>query len=246
MSSTTPPEFPYDVFISYSHADSNWVWEWLVPRLKYAGLKVCTDRESFELGVPALINMENAVATSRHTLLVLTPAYLASGWTMYEQILTQSQDPSGLRQRTIPVLRQPCDLPMRIAMLTYADLTGKLDAEAELAKIVRAIGGTPQPPQAGQPKAPPLEPSSPVRPAYTTGAVRELLMAAFSDEDLTTFCYDNFRPVYEEFTIGMSRTQKVQRLVETCDRRGEMAKLLARVERANPYQCNRFKDHLGN
>ena len=94
--------------------------------------------ESFDVGVPALINMENAVATSRHTLLVLTPAYLASEWTMYEQILTQTQDPIGLRQRTIPVLRQPCEPPMRIAMLTYADLTGKRDAEAELAKIVRA------------------------------------------------------------------------------------------------------------
>ena len=70
-------------------------------------------------------------------------------------------------------------------------------------------------------------------------------MAAFSDEELTTFCYDNFRPVYEEFTTGMSRTQKVQRLVETCERRGEMEKLLARVERANPYQYTRFKDVCG-
>ena len=71
-------------------------------------------------------------------------------------------------------------------------------------------------------------------------------MAAFSDEELTTFCYDNFRPVYEEFATGMSRTQKVQRLVETCERRGEMAELLARVERANPYQYNRFRDRLRN
>jgi hypothetical protein len=158
----TPPVIPYDVFISYSHADSDWVFEWLVPRLKDVELRVCTDRESFELGVPALINMENAVAASRHTLLVLTPAYLASNWTIYEQILTQTQDPIGLRQRTIPVLRQPCDLPMRIAMLTYADLTGKRDEEAELAKIVRALGGMPRPPQADQPKAPP--PPAPLPP----------------------------------------------------------------------------------
>ena len=240
----TPPETPYDVFISYSHTDSDWVFDWLVPRLKAAGLEVCTDQESFELGVPALINMENAVATSRHTLLVLTPAYLASEWTMYEQILTQTQDPIGLRQRTIPVLRQPCEPPMRIAMLTYADLTGKRDAETELAKIVRALGGTPRPPEAGRATVPAPAPSTPAQSTYNTAAVRELLMAAFSDEELTTFCYDNFRPAYEEFATGMSRTQKVQRLVETCDRRGEIAGLLARVELANPYQYNRFKDHL--
>ena len=35
----TPPEIPYDVFISYSHADSDWVFEWLVSRLKDAGLR---------------------------------------------------------------------------------------------------------------------------------------------------------------------------------------------------------------
>ncbi len=71
-------------------------------------------------------------------------------------------------------------------------------------------------------------------------------MAAFSDEELMTFCYDNFRPVYEEFTTGMSRTQKVQRLVEYCVRRGQMAELLARVERANPYQYGRFAERLRN
>ena len=69
----TPPEFTYDVFISYSHADPDWVWKWLVPRLKAEGLNVCTDQESFDLGVPSLVNMENAVLASRHTLLVLTP-----------------------------------------------------------------------------------------------------------------------------------------------------------------------------
>ena len=118
----TPPEFPYDVFISYSHADQDWVWNWLIPRLKAEGLILCTDQESFDIGVPSLVNMENAVLASRHTLLVLTPAYVESQWTLYEQILTQTQDPIGQRQRTLPVLREPCELPPRIAMLTYVDL----------------------------------------------------------------------------------------------------------------------------
>jgi hypothetical protein len=177
---------------------------------------------------------------------VLTPAYLASNWTMYEQILTQTQDPIGLRQRTIPVLREPCDLPMRIAMLTYADLTGKRSEEAELAKIVRTAGGTPQPSPTGRPTAPPPTPPAPIQPEFNTAAVRELLLAAFSDEELMTFCFDNFRPVYEEFTAGMSRTQKVQLLLDYCVRRGEMAKLLAWVEQANSYQYGRFAGRLRN
>ena len=92
--------------------------------------------------------------------------------------------------------------------------------------------------------APAPSPRPALAPEFNTAAVRELLMAAFSDEELMTFCFDDFRPVYEEFATGMSRTQKVQRLVETCDRRGEMVRLLARVARANLYQYTRFKDRL--
>jgi len=252
----TPPEFPYDVFISYSHADQDWVWKWLVPRLKAEGLILCTDQESFDIGVPSLVNMENAVLASRHTLLVLTPAYVGSQWTLYEQILTQTQDPIGLRQRTLPVLREPCELPPRIAMLTYVDLREGPNAEGQVRRLISAIRGsralpdpqrvpvgrTPAPAAAAATPAPSSQPAP--SPAWNTPAVRELLMAAFNDEELTTFCYDNFRPVYEEFATGLSRTQKTQRLVETCDRRGEMEKLLAGVQRANPYQYNQFKDHF--
>jgi len=258
----TPPEFPYDVFISYSHADQDWVWSWLVPRLKAEGLAVCTDQESFDIGVTSLVNMENAVLASRHTLLVLTPAYVGSQWTLYEQILAQTQDPIGLRQRTLPVLREPCELPPRIAMLTYVDLHEGVNAEAQVRRLINAMRGSralpdPQRVPAGRtpataaaaaaPAATPAPSSQPApAPAWNTAAVRELVMAAFDDEELTTFCYDNFRPVHEEFTTGMSRTQKTQRLVETCERRGEIEKLLAGVARANPYQYNRFKDHLRN
>ena len=93
MPKSTPESF--DVFISYSHADTEWVRGWLAPRLKAAGLTVCTDRESFAIGVPALVNMENAVAASRHTLLVLTKTWVTSRWTQYEALLAQTEDPAA-------------------------------------------------------------------------------------------------------------------------------------------------------
>ena len=132
----------YNVFVSYNHADSAWVWNWLVPKLKSEGLKVCTDRDSFAIGVPSVVNMERAVESSRHTLLVLTPAWLASEWTQFEALLVQTSDPVGLRQQLIPVLREPCELPPRLSMLTYADLTDRADVDLEFAKVLKALQGT--------------------------------------------------------------------------------------------------------
>ena len=128
----TPPEFPHDVFISYSHIDQDWVWSWLVPRLKEAGLKVRTDRSRSPSACLPDQHGERRGSQPAHAA-GADPAYLASEWTMYEQILTQAQT-IGLRQRTLPVLREPCDLPLRVAMLTYADLTGD-QSRGEVAEL---------------------------------------------------------------------------------------------------------------
>ena len=86
--------------------------------------------------------------------------------------------------------------------------------------------------------------SHPAFPTYNTAAVRGLLMAAFGDEDLTTFSYDFFRRVYEQFAVGMSKPDKVQRLPADCEKQGRMETLLARVKEANPHQYARFEDRL--
>lgn len=64
----TADDYTYDVFISYSHKDSQWVKNWLLPRLEDVGLDVIIDFRDFEIGVPSIVNMENAVQKSRHVL----------------------------------------------------------------------------------------------------------------------------------------------------------------------------------
>lgn len=116
--------FQYDVFISYSHVDEQWVEHTLLKTLEDAGLRVCIDFRDFAVGRPAIVNMEDAVLNSRHTVLVLTESWIKSEWTLFEGLLVQTSDPGALRQRMIPLRVKPVEsLPARIAMLTWVDFT---------------------------------------------------------------------------------------------------------------------------
>ena len=139
MPMTEQTEYQYDVFISYSHADGEWVRGDLLPQLEGAGLKVVIDYRDFEIGVPSLINMERAVENSRHTLIVLTPAWIESEWTEFESLLVSTADPAGRRRKLLPVMLERCKLPPRIAMLTYADFMEESERDHELARLVRSI-----------------------------------------------------------------------------------------------------------
>ncbi|MGD2176787.1 MAG: TIR domain-containing protein [Anaerolineae bacterium] len=144
-------EHEYDVFISHSHADREWVSGELLPRLEEAGLKVIVDFRDFEIGVPSLVNMERAVDQSRHTLVVLTPEWLASEWADFEGLLVGTADPAARRRKLIPLMLRPCDPPRRIAMLTYADFTKLSERKDAMARLVQTLSG-----QAGAVAAPPL------------------------------------------------------------------------------------------
>jgi formylglycine-generating enzyme required for sulfatase activity len=140
MPKSTPESF--DVFISYSHANANWVFEWLIPRLSNVGLNVATERD-FGIGTPELVNVEQIVDASRHVLLVLTPAWVRDSWANFGALLAQHEDPAGQRPRILPVLLAPCELPSRIRILTRADFTGTEDIEMEFARLLRALGRDP-------------------------------------------------------------------------------------------------------
>ncbi len=132
-------DFRYDAFISYSHKDGDWVRGVLLPRLEGEGLRPCIDYRDFEIGLPSLVNMENAVERSRKTLLVLTPNWLESEWTTFEGLLIQTRDPVGRGRRMLPLLVQPCRLPDRLQMFTYLDLTDPAGFDFQMARLVAAI-----------------------------------------------------------------------------------------------------------
>jgi hypothetical protein len=88
-------EHKYDVFISYSHDDQEWVREQLLPTLERAGLRAIIDYRDFEVGAPLLETIAQAVEQSRHTLLVMTPAWVESEWADFESLLAGTADPTS-------------------------------------------------------------------------------------------------------------------------------------------------------
>ncbi|MCB0163560.1 MAG: toll/interleukin-1 receptor domain-containing protein [Anaerolineae bacterium] len=81
--------------------------------------------------------------------------------------------------------------------------------------------------------------------AYNSANIRKLLQNALSDEEFTSLCFDYFRSVYDQFSAGMSRLQKTQRLLEYCERQGKFNELLAYVREYNPGQVEKFMETMG-
>jgi hypothetical protein len=134
-------DFPHDVFISYSHADQKWVRDWLVPRLKAAGLRVCIDYESFDIGAASVNNMERAAEQSRKTLLVMTPNWVESEYAGLEALLVQTGDPIGRARRLVPLMLKKCQPRSGISILTYADFTDPAQWESEFGRALDALRG---------------------------------------------------------------------------------------------------------
>lgn len=78
----------------------------------------------------------------------------------------------------------------------------------------------------------------------TTFHIRNLLIKAFSDEGFTQFCFDNFRKVHENFGVGMSFGNKVQYLLEYCEKTNSFDKLLILVRGYNPNKFAEFSSSL--
>lgn len=135
-------EFEYDVFVSYSSANKEWVRKVFVPILEKAGLKACDYYRDFDPGAPIVKEMERAVLQSRKTILILSPAYLNSGWTEFENLMLQTLDAANQKRRLLPVIHENCDLPLRFRYMNCINFANPDDVEIEWQRLSRALGVT--------------------------------------------------------------------------------------------------------
>ncbi|XP_070378542.1 protein toll-like isoform X3 [Dermacentor albipictus] len=74
----------FDVFVSFSSKDADWINEEIIPGLEANGFSCCTYERNFKGGFLLQDIIHDAVACSRRTLLVLTQNFLESDWCRLE------------------------------------------------------------------------------------------------------------------------------------------------------------------
>ena len=120
------------VFISYSHAQSDWALKRLVPCLEAGGAEVFIDRDRFEAGKGLVGQMDGTQDAAEASVLVLSPEYLQSPNCTHEMERAIARDPQFQIGSVIPAKRVECNLPAAIRQPNplYVDLRDDEDPAA--------------------------------------------------------------------------------------------------------------------
>jgi len=143
-----PDALTYDAFVSYDRGDAidrAWVEQTLVPHLEGGGLRLCLEYREFRFGRPRIREMERAVAASRYTVSIFTPAYLESSFREFESLIAQHQDLETRGARFLPLIRRPCQPHIGVRMVFALDLTRDTEVDAGLARLALQLRQPPAP-----------------------------------------------------------------------------------------------------
>ncbi|OGN72209.1 MAG: hypothetical protein A2X25_00675 [Chloroflexi bacterium GWB2_49_20] len=142
------------VFISYSRKDLEFVQR-MADDLKTAGLDVWYDLSGLEAGTRWGSEIQKAIKTSQYFLVVMSPNSVNSEWVEREFLYASIQN-----LKIIPLLYQPCDLPMWSLNLHFIDVQGR-NYSLHYQELLKALGveEKPLPVEQGLPVASPLSPA---------------------------------------------------------------------------------------
>ncbi|MFQ5754423.1 MAG: toll/interleukin-1 receptor domain-containing protein [bacterium] len=135
-----PTQKEFDVFISYSHSDRNWVKNELVPRLENIGLRVCIDYKISRAGYSLSSEINRAISLSRRAVAILTPDFVNSDWTNYEQQILHHYDKSGERGLVIPIYLKPCKVPVVLRHRVSINMFDPENRELEWKRLLKNLG----------------------------------------------------------------------------------------------------------
>lgn len=130
----------FDVFISYSREDWDWVKNTLLPNLSCEGYRVCVDFKDFVPGTEISENILNSIYKSKKTIVVLSKYFLNSVWGQFElqqahyKAMTQRKD-------TLIILKlDSCNVPRKLMGKIFLDWTSSTDKSFFWKRLFRSIG----------------------------------------------------------------------------------------------------------
>ena len=131
-----PPE--YDLFVVHAEADRAWVDGYLKHALGLDPGRVMTPRD-FRLGASVVGEFERGAASSRFTLLVLSPAFLADRWAEFGEGLVSFSAVDEGRNRLLALTLHPCQAPLRLRFRESLDCTDWTHWDDETARLRRHL-----------------------------------------------------------------------------------------------------------
>lgn len=137
-----PDALPFDAFVVYSQADKEdekWARRYFIPYLEKCGLRVCHEHRDFTLGKPRIVETERAVAESRYTVIVFTPAYLESDFEDYQALLAAHAAAESRAPRFVPLIRRPCALSLHRRMTSALDVSREEDVIPGLERLAAML-----------------------------------------------------------------------------------------------------------
>jgi WD40 repeat protein len=146
MSSTADPPQPgvvassleYDLFVVHSAADRAWVDGYLKHAVGLDPSRIFTRRD-FRLGENVAAEFERGVTTSRFTLLVLSPSFLADRWSEFGEGLVSFSSVDEGRNRLLALMLHACQAPLRLRFKESLDCTDWSRWDEEAARLRRHL-----------------------------------------------------------------------------------------------------------
>jgi tetratricopeptide (TPR) repeat protein len=132
-------DYERDFFVSHADADQPWAG-WIATELERAGYGVISKAWDFRPGENRLDRHNEALKTSRHTICVLSDAYLESETA--DQSAAHNQALQGKERALIPVLVSACDVPPLLAPIIAIDLT-EVDEDEARHRLLSGISERP-------------------------------------------------------------------------------------------------------
>uniref|UniRef100_A0A336LB50 CSON006589 protein n=1 Tax=Culicoides sonorensis TaxID=179676 RepID=A0A336LB50_CULSO len=113
-------EYAYDVFVSYSEQNRDWVLDHFLPNVEQRdGINVCLHERDFKVGLSILENIIQCIDQSRTILLVISQSFVSSNWCQFELHLAQHRLLETRREQLVLVLLENIPRITRPRTLQY-------------------------------------------------------------------------------------------------------------------------------